>query len=140
MVQGTSDSDCCPDLCCPVVDLFHARTAPHGKRDKVAPGSYLLLMRVVGIKILKNKLSEYVRIAAGGERVLVTDRDRVVAELVAPQSGSLAVHDAALAEAVRSGWVRPPILPAKGPPARIGGMTFDQVMADLKLDREERGA
>ena len=39
-------------------------------------------MRAVGLKILKNKLSEYVRLAAGGETVLITDRDRVVAELV----------------------------------------------------------
>jgi prevent-host-death family protein len=39
-------------------------------------------MRSVGINILKNKLSEYVRLAASGETVLVTDRDRVVAELV----------------------------------------------------------
>ena len=39
-------------------------------------------MRSVGIKLLKNKLSEYIRLAAGGETVLVTDRDRVVAELV----------------------------------------------------------
>jgi len=38
-------------------------------------------MRSVGLKTLKNKLSEYVRLAAGGETVLVTDRDRVVAEL-----------------------------------------------------------
>ena len=38
-------------------------------------------MRSVGIKMLKNKLSEYVRIASGGEIVLVTDRDRVVADL-----------------------------------------------------------
>lgn len=38
-------------------------------------------MRAVGIKALKNKLSEYVRVAAEGETVLVTDRDRVVAEL-----------------------------------------------------------
>ena len=36
-------------------------------------------MRAVGLKILKNKLSEYVRLAASGETVLVTDRDRVVA-------------------------------------------------------------
>jgi antitoxin (DNA-binding transcriptional repressor) of toxin-antitoxin stability system len=35
-------------------------------------------MRSVGIKLLKNKLSEYIRLAAGGETVLVTDRDRVV--------------------------------------------------------------
>ena len=34
-------------------------------------------MRSVGIKVLKNKLSEYVRLAANGETVLVTDRDRV---------------------------------------------------------------
>jgi antitoxin (DNA-binding transcriptional repressor) of toxin-antitoxin stability system len=35
-------------------------------------------MRSVGIKLLKNKLREYFRLAAGGETVLVTDRDRVV--------------------------------------------------------------
>jgi antitoxin (DNA-binding transcriptional repressor) of toxin-antitoxin stability system len=44
-------------------------------------------MRSVGLKILKNKLSEYVRHAAGGETVLITDRDRVVAELVPTQPG-----------------------------------------------------
>ena len=32
-------------------------------------------MRSVGLKVLRNKLSEYVRIAASGETVLVTDRD-----------------------------------------------------------------
>lgn len=41
-------------------------------------------MRVIGLKILKNKLSEYVRLAASGEIVLVTDRDRVVAEIIPP--------------------------------------------------------
>ena len=44
-------------------------------------------MRAVGLKTLKNKLSEYIRLAARGETVLVTDRDRVVAEIVPPQSG-----------------------------------------------------
>ena len=43
-------------------------------------------MRSVGLKILKNKLSEYVRLAAGGETVLITDGDRVVAEIVQPSS------------------------------------------------------
>ena len=38
-------------------------------------------MRSVDLKVLKNKLSEYVRLAAGGETVLITDRDRVVAEI-----------------------------------------------------------
>jgi prevent-host-death family protein len=41
-------------------------------------------MHTVGIKTLKNRLSEYVRLAAQGETVLISDRDRVVAELVPP--------------------------------------------------------
>ena len=38
----------------------------------------------VGIKELKNKLSSFVKHARNGTRVLVTDRDRVVAELREP--------------------------------------------------------
>jgi len=38
-------------------------------------------MRSVGIKQLKSRLSEYLRLVRGGETVLVTDRDEVVAEL-----------------------------------------------------------
>ena len=80
------------------------------KYDKVASGSYLSFMRSVGLKVLKNKLSEYVRHAAGGETVLITDRDRVVAELVPPQPGrSPLLADARLAEAVREGWLAPPL-------------------------------
>ncbi len=39
-------------------------------------------MRVVGLTVLNHKLSEYVHLAERGETMLVTDRDRVVAELV----------------------------------------------------------
>ena len=45
-------------------------------------------MRAVDLKVLKNKLSEYVRLAQGGETILVTDRHRVVAELVSPREGA----------------------------------------------------
>lgn len=38
-------------------------------------------MKVVGIKQLKAKLSEYVCLVKAGETVLVTERDEVVAEL-----------------------------------------------------------
>lgn len=41
-------------------------------------------MRVVGLRDLKNRLSEYVRDVRRGEHVLVTDRGEVVAELVPP--------------------------------------------------------
>lgn len=96
-------------------------------------------MRAVGIKILKNKLSEYVRLAAGGETVLVTDRDRVVAELGPPRpTRSPVPADALLAEAVREGWLSPPVLSASGPPPRKPVMSFDDLMADLARDREDR--
>ncbi|MCU0724433.1 MAG: hypothetical protein MUE73_01385 [Planctomycetes bacterium] len=38
-------------------------------------------MKAVGIKNLKAKLSEYIRLAKAGETVLVTERDEVVAEI-----------------------------------------------------------
>ena len=79
-------------------------------------------MRSVGLKILKNKLSEYVRLAAGGETVLITDRDRVVAEIVPPQPGrSLVLADERLAEAVRKGWLTPRLLAGSAPPPRKNG-------------------
>ena len=49
-------------------------------------------MRAVGIKVLKDKLSEYVRLAAAGESVLVTDRDRVVAQLGPPPPSGRRAH------------------------------------------------
>jgi antitoxin (DNA-binding transcriptional repressor) of toxin-antitoxin stability system len=72
-------------------------------------------VRAVGLKILKNRLSEYVRIAASGETVLVTDRERVVAELVPPREGRAeATRDALLADAVRKGWLTPAVGAAGG--------------------------
>ncbi|MBX3168236.1 MAG: type II toxin-antitoxin system prevent-host-death family antitoxin [Candidatus Eremiobacteraeota bacterium] len=41
-------------------------------------------MRKVGIRELKNSLSEILRIVAAGERVLVTDHGRTVAEINPP--------------------------------------------------------
>jgi antitoxin (DNA-binding transcriptional repressor) of toxin-antitoxin stability system len=96
-------------------------------------------MRAVGLKVLKNKLSEYVRLASGGETVLVTDRDRVVAEIVPPQAGrSPLLADALLAQAVREGWLTPPALAGRGPPPRKPVMTLRQLMQDLQQDRADR--
>lgn len=94
-------------------------------------------MRAVGIKTLKNKLSEYVRIAAGGETVLVTDRDRVVAELGPPRPGRAELlSDAQLAEAVRRGWLRPPV--ASGVPPRKPDAPLAEILVDLERSREDR--
>jgi antitoxin (DNA-binding transcriptional repressor) of toxin-antitoxin stability system len=45
-------------------------------------------MKTVGVRELKNRLSEYLRQAKSGESVLVTDRGQVVAELTAPGHGA----------------------------------------------------
>lgn len=96
-------------------------------------------MRSVGIKLLKNKLSEYVRLASGGETVLITDRDRVVAEIV-PPSGTRAdlLCDALLADAVRRGLVTPASLPPGPPPASPGVAPLAELLAELAADRADR--
>jgi antitoxin (DNA-binding transcriptional repressor) of toxin-antitoxin stability system len=97
-------------------------------------------MRAVGIKILKNRLSEYVRLAASGESVLVTDRDRVVAQLGPPPPHRAdRVPDALLAQAVREGLVSPAALPPGAPPpAPPPVMTLDQLLAELDQSRMDR--
>jgi antitoxin (DNA-binding transcriptional repressor) of toxin-antitoxin stability system len=98
-----------------------------------------MFMRAVGLKVLKNKLSEYVRLAAQGETVLVTDRDRVVAELSPPQkSRSPIMADALLAEAVRQGWITPPTLAASTPPPRKPVTSFRKLQKELEQDRSDR--
>jgi antitoxin (DNA-binding transcriptional repressor) of toxin-antitoxin stability system len=42
----------------------------------------------VGVRELKNRLSEYLRLVRAGERVLVTDRGEVIAELGPPGEGA----------------------------------------------------
>lgn len=46
-------------------------------------------MKAVGLRELKNRLSEYVRQVRSGEGVLVTDRGEVVAELSLPGQASV---------------------------------------------------
>lgn len=105
----------------------------------VATGSYYFAMRSIGIKVLKNKLSEYVRLAAGGETILVTDHDRVVAELVPPRSGRAEwLGDAQLADAVRHGWLTPPVSTGGPLPRRVPTMPLAQILADLDEDRADR--
>lgn len=95
-----------------------------------------MLMRTVGLKTLKNKLGEYVRLAAAGERIAITDRGRVVAEFVPPQPKPESVIE----RGVREGWITPAIRGPDWPPPRnpIKGYTLKQLLADLDRDREDR--
>jgi antitoxin (DNA-binding transcriptional repressor) of toxin-antitoxin stability system len=96
-------------------------------------------MKAVGIKVLKNKLSEYVRLASRGETVLVTDRDTVVAEIVPPQQGrASSLDDAILAEAIRKGWMHAPARPLKRPPPRKPVAKWKVIARELDNDRQDR--
>lgn len=99
-------------------------------------------MRKVGVKLLKNKLSEYLRLVAGGEVILVTDRDQVVAELRAPSPATREVlQDEKLAELVRRGLITPargrgrpmPPLPANTP--RMTDEEFQALLDEMREDR-----
>ena len=93
-------------------------------------------MRAVGLKVLKNRLSEYLRLVRNGEEILVTDRGEVVAELRQP-SPRIALPYPALLEAVRQGRARlglpnrPDLYPALGSVTPPGSAA--------KLLDEERG-
>ncbi len=97
-------------------------------------------MRSVGIKVLNSRLSEYVRLAASGETVLVTDRDRVVAEIGPPrETGSPVLADALLAEAAHRGWLTPPVLSATGELPSVEPVgRLDDILGELDADRSDR--
>ena len=99
-------------------------------------------MRAVGIKQLKAKLSEYLRLVKSGETILVTEREAVIAELRPSRRHALAAESPeavleALAEsgevtrasASKEGWCWRP---------RGLGLSSQQVQAileDLRADR-----
>lgn len=106
---------------------------------EVATCGYLEDMRAVGIKALKDRLSEYLRIVASGETVLVTDRDRVVAELIPPRtSRSAMVSDSKLADAVRRGWITPPVGTVDPEPPSLPVAPLTELLSELDRDREGR--
>ena len=61
---------------------------------------------VIGIRELKAKLSECVRRAADGERLIVTDRGRPVAQLT-PLDPSTLDDRARLEQGIAEGWITP---------------------------------
>jgi antitoxin (DNA-binding transcriptional repressor) of toxin-antitoxin stability system len=93
-------------------------------------------MRAVGVRELKNRLSEYLRLVRNGEEILVTDHGEVVAELRQPSPRFASAHPG-LMEAFRTGRARPglpnaaDLYPPTGAAAPVG-------TASTLLD-EERG-
>jgi antitoxin (DNA-binding transcriptional repressor) of toxin-antitoxin stability system len=97
-------------------------------------------MHSVGIKTLKNKLSQYVRAAAGGETVLVTDRGLVVAELIAPRvRANASLVEQRLRQLMRAGLLAPAQAEsAAGLPRRRQVAKAADLLHDLDLGRADR--
>jgi len=65
-------------------------------------------VRTVGLRDLKNRLSEYVRMVRAGEHVQITDRGHVVAELIPPGAAPARRRPhPALADLEHRGLLRP---------------------------------
>lgn len=117
-------------------------------------------MMRVGLKVLKNKLSEYIRLVAAGQTVVITDRGRIVAEIVPPQQQvhqGMREHDAPawigqnarwqtappqadhlVERGVREGWLTPATIHDGMPPPRQPMVPHDELMRELAQDREDR--
>ena len=87
-------------------------------------------MRTLGLKTLRNKLSQYLRLAESGETIVISDRDRVVGELVPRrETRESSPPDPLLADAVRSGMLTPTVLSPGPPPETPPVGTLAEVIA-----------
>jgi len=90
----------------------------------------------VGIRALKARLSEFIRRAADGETIVVTERGRPVAQLIPHRSAELPGR---LAELVRRGEVtlatKPPRVPKVRGKMRPGSSLSDVVVEERRHER-----
>ncbi len=100
-------------------------------------------MKAVGIKQLKARLSEYVRLVKGGETILVTDRDNVVAELrpARRQRSSPGKLEETLQSLAEAGEITRASLSRKGWTWKSRGLglplgTADAILEELRADRD----
>ena len=106
--------------------------------DNVASRSYIVPMKTVGLRELKNGLSRYVQEVRQGQEILVTDRGRVVAELrpPTPPEARQALHPG-IAALARRGLLTPG---APGAPARYARLpALMPAGSALRLLAAERG-
>ena len=99
-------------------------------------------MRAAGVREIKNRLSEFLRLVADGETVLVTDHGRVIAQLAPPplHTPPALSEDEALRRLAASGKVRLPVrkVPSPGAGPVAGVPRGIDVTALLDLVRSER--
>ncbi len=97
-------------------------------------------MTTVAVRVLKDRLSEYLRIAQSGERVTVTSRGTPVADLVPHAPRNMDPDDELLRQA-RAGEVRlgrPNAMVDYARPPREQRLPHEEVMALLDWVRGDR--
>jgi antitoxin (DNA-binding transcriptional repressor) of toxin-antitoxin stability system len=96
-------------------------------------------MRSVALKTLEGNVTEYVHLAEKGETVLITDQNRVVAEITPPREArNPFVDNPALADAVRKGWITPAEIVSEEPPPRLPVTSLKELLVGLEKDRADR--
>ena len=99
---------------------------------------HLVAMKISGVREIKNRLSAYLRMVENGERVAVTHRGRVVAELGPPTHTTEEEAHADLRRRARAGTVRlgapnrPDVYPrpSRRLPSRIVQDLLDEVRGE----------
>lgn len=100
-------------------------------------------MKAVGVKQLKARLSEYLRLVKTGETVLITDRDEVVAELRPARrqpAGGLSIEER-LQTLADAGETTRPTLPKGDWTWRVKGLglpagTARKLLDEIRGDRD----
>jgi len=92
----------------------------------------LYMSRTVGIAELRQNLSKYLRRVGRGERLLVTDRNRPVAELGPPPASG-----AELDRLIAAGRVLRPVRRGLPEPLRLGGDPYalSRALDDIRGER-----
>ena len=101
----------------------------------------MTLMKTAGVREVKDRLSEFLRMARSGEEILITDRGEVVARLGPPGPAFEQQADYPLLElmirqgrAKRGGPNRPGLYPPQ--PRRITRADLDRLLDEERSDRK----
>ena len=95
-------------------------------------------MKTVGVRTLRDRLSEYLRMVHNGERLAVTNRGVVVARLVPPDASAETAEEA-LQRLARAGEIRlgkpnrPDLYPP--PPGLLSDEQVATLIDDVRGDR-----
>lgn len=92
-------------------------------------------MRAVARKTLVGSPAEVLHFVEEGETVLITDQDRVIAELAPPRESRR--HLQAVPRGAEE-FITPPTIVAQGPPPRVPLAPLAEILRELDEDRADR--